>query len=433
MSQGHSVESSSRSSSAQSINPALQAALGSLDVHLEEELSRYRRERAGRGVPPNRGMGHNQVRKPIDMISVNATGGRNPSPAPKEAYSTPAIPASEPPLAAQEIKAVEQTHKEPIETHSAAMPSFNLAAASDIPIPRAPEAAPPEVPAPPEPIDQAATTIQPDDYLESSEQLLRSLAQEEAAARSQRSFLDNILTPLGVGSLLLLLFSTAMLGYVVTNPSTLSSLGLDRFWKSSTPTVAQSPTATTPQTNASPATDTGKPNGPDLSSDEFKDLNLDTLSTLKPTPSSSSRTPQVAVPSPQVSVPPIAPLPNPPAIESTTDVPSGTGAIVPVRPPAPLPVLPARSPVAATTPSAQPSASPTVTEPAPPNPEGFYYVVVKYNGPSSFEEARKVVPDAYMSPQGTQIYLGAFKKDSEAKTLVTELQKQGISASVYQP
>jgi cell division septation protein DedD len=76
--------------------------------------------------------------------------------------------------------------------------------------------------------------------------------------------------------------------------------------------------------------------------------------------------------------------------------------------------------------------SPTAATPTP-NPQGFYYVFVKYDGESSLQQARKVVPDAYLSPEGTQIYLGAFKKESQAKTLVKELQTQGISAAVDQP
>ncbi|MFP4415519.1 MAG: hypothetical protein ACLFVV_29320, partial [Coleofasciculus sp.] len=49
MSQKTSATSSTPSSSL-SINPALQTALGSLDVQLEAELARYRRQRRGRGI-----------------------------------------------------------------------------------------------------------------------------------------------------------------------------------------------------------------------------------------------------------------------------------------------------------------------------------------------------------------------------------------------
>jgi cell division septation protein DedD len=51
------------------------------------------------------------------------------------------------------------------------------------------------------------------------------------------------------------------------------------------------------------------------------------------------------------------------------------------------------------------------------------------------EQARTVVPDAYVRdfPKGSRIQMGAFKTESEAKRLVEELQRQGISASIYRP
>ncbi|MFE1744663.1 hypothetical protein [Coleofasciculus sp. H7-2] len=450
MSQGHSVESSTRSSPAQPINPALQAALGSLDVQLEEELSRYRRERGGRGASPAPRMNHDRVRhKPIDLISVSATGGRNQSAAPAQPPSAPPPPppASVPPQAENlEGKGVETTiQNETWYTPPAPASSFDLSAPS---AELATVAMPPHEPAwhpepaanPPEFVNPTSTHVPPNDYLESSEQLLRSLVEEEASTprRSERSFLDSLLTPLGVGSLLLLLFSTATLGYLVTNPGSLSYLGLDRFGESGTPTVAQSPTpATTPTTNAPAAG--SEPSGPNLATDEFVDVNLDTLSTL-PSSSPAPRSNVAGLPKTQVAVPTIAPLPSSstpgnsspglPLARQSGSVPLPglpPAATVPVKPASPLPGLPQRLP------SVQPSLKPSPTATPAPNPQGFYYVFVKYDGESSLQQARKIVPDAYLSPEGTQIYLGAFKKESQAQTLVKELQKQGISAAVDQP
>ncbi|MBD2538334.1 SPOR domain-containing protein [Coleofasciculus sp. FACHB-SPT36] len=460
MSQGHSVESSTRPSPAQSINPALQAALGSLDVQLEEELSRYRRERGGRGASPAPRMNHDRVRnKPIDLISVSATGGRNQSPAPAKPPASPPPPppppASPPQAANLEGKGVETTiQNETGYTPPAPAPSFDLSAPG---AELATFATPPQEPAwhpepaaePPEFVNPTSTHVPPNDYLESSEQLLRSLVEEEASAprRSERSFLDSLLTPLGVGSLLLLLFSTATLGYLVTNPGSLSFLGLDRFQESGTPTVAQNPTATTPTattpTATTPTTNApaagAAPSGPNLATDEFVDVNLDTLSTL-PSSSPASRSNVAGLPKTQVAVPTISPLPSSPAPANSSSGQSGSvplpglppAATVPLTPASPLPGLPQRP--ASGQPSIQPSVKPSPTAATPaPNPEGFYYVFVKYNGESSLQQARKVVPDAYLSPEGTQIYLGAFKKESQAQTLVKELQTQGISAAVDQP
>jgi serine/threonine-protein kinase len=45
------------------------------------------------------------------------------------------------------------------------------------------------------------------------------------------------------------------------------------------------------------------------------------------------------------------------------------------------------------------------------------------------------VADAYVEnfPKGSRIQMGAFKTESEAKTLIEELKRQGISASIYHP
>ncbi|MBD2741374.1 SPOR domain-containing protein [Coleofasciculus sp. FACHB-1120] len=467
MSQGHSVESSTRPSPAQSINPALQAALGSLDVQLEEELSRYRRERGGRGTSPAPRMNHDRVRnKPIDLISVTATGGRNQSPtppppppspaAPPPAAPPPPPPASVPPQAANlEGKGVETTIQNqnqnqtwytppgPASSFDLSAPSAELATLTTPP--QEPDWHPEPAANPPEFVNPTATHVPPNDYLESSEQLLRSLVEEEASTprRSERSFLDSLLTPLGVGSMLLLLFSTATLGYLVTNPGSLSFLGFDRFGESETPTVTQNPTATTP-TATTPTTNApaagAAPSGPNLATDEFVDVNLDTLSTL-PSSSPPPRSNVAGLPKTQVAVPTISPLPSSPTPGNSSAGQSGSvplpglppAATVPLTPASPLPGLPQR--LRSGQPSVQPSVKPSPTAAATPapNPEGFYYVFVKYNGESSLQQARKVVPDAYLSPEGTQIYLGAFKKESQAQTLVKELQTQGISAAVDQP
>jgi cell division septation protein DedD len=65
----------------------------------------------------------------------------------------------------------------------------------------------------------------------------------------------------------------------------------------------------------------------------------------------------------------------------------------------------------------------------------FYYVLMNYSGDRDLAQAKTIVPDAYVQsvPEGKKIYMGAFKRESQAKTLVETLKKQGINASIYHP
>ncbi len=111
-----------------------------------------------------------------------------------------------------------------------------------------------------------------EDYLESSEELLRSLAQEEADAASERSGLENVMTPFGIGSMLLLLMASGMFGYLVMNPSTFVSIGstLSRLFKSPLP-IATSIETANPSLTTSGVIPTGS---------EFMDLSLNNLAVM---------------------------------------------------------------------------------------------------------------------------------------------------------
>ena len=475
MSQNISVESSTHSSA--SINPVLQAALGSLDVQLEEELARYRRQRAGRPVMSPRGLGRHQIRKPIELISVERVGGQTHRPAlgmstaPVVSFplfmvnptsvATPAQDANPEPIGQTAQLATSSEPNSGGVVPSPANAANNLAPESSITKPLNPESA-----------DGggnlatvAAAQAQPDDYLESSEQLLRSLAEEETIAPPKKRFTDRLLTPLSVGLMLLLLLSSATIAFIVNNPATLKAFGLDRFFGSKPPTVAQSPIAAPVAKNDAPIV-----NGPDLASDEFVDLNLNTLSRLEATPKPSASPAQVApltaLPNgATMAAPPVVPnsaLPRRSADLSSALLQSSPQAgVVPsagLPQVAPLPAPAASAPRANTSSpaSAKSKSSPTsaksskssakknspassssapVANSSAAQPDGFYYVLVNYGSESALEQARTVVPDAYVRdfPKGARIQMGAFKTESEAKTLVEELQRQGISASIDRP
>ncbi|HEY9653016.1 MAG TPA: SPOR domain-containing protein [Coleofasciculaceae cyanobacterium] len=492
MSYKSSVESSTQSSSNPSINPALQAALGSLDVQLEEELARYRRQRSGRPVMPPRGLGRNQIRKPIELISVNKPKSQTPPSVTNKTSTTsslsfPLALVSPTPTTTPLQQAPHEEIAEAVqaETPEATPPEQN----SPLVIPTAISGVaesltmkeePTEQPSPPETALEEGRDIvavdeaqdQPEDYMESSEKLLQSLTEEEPTSEPQKRSSNRFLTPLSVGLVLLLLLSSATVGYIFSNPSTMTALGLNRFFGSTPPTTGQNP-AEGRVASSNPPKDLPMVEGPNLASDEFPDVNLNTLSQLQTSPTLSPS----SLPSPSVSpVPSVPNLPNSGAASSSapavpnlpptgaSDLSSGLlqGTLQPQsptsKPPlsvAPIPTLPPSQPSTKTpnssstkakpSPSAsaanankQSEASASTTAEVASGPEAgdpFYYVLTSYGGDRSLEQARAVVPDAYLRKfsQGTRIQLGAFKRESEAKTLVEQLQRQGVSASVYRP
>ena len=509
MRQDPSLESA-KSSAPQGLHPTLQATLNSLDAQLEEELTRYRRQQAGRPLPP-RALTRQQTRKPLDLISVGATGGRTQPQAAKP--STPPSTSS-----VDSIPYVPTQSFVPPSNHPGseqAGQNDSWSGSSSLAIATRPTE-----------LDQesensanfnetsslTSTTVEsdvwgqltnpepahPGDYLESSEELLRSLAEEEAKVRAERGFVDSLLTPVGVGSMLLLLLSSATFGYVIMNPSSLSSLGFNRLFNDSKPTTAQAPAGTTSAANG---TGPGIPNAPNLASQEFKDLSLGSLSTLPTNPGASgaSTTSQSALPNLKGSTakPVNGSVPNstvpgklstltttlPAALTSPTATAnaggqSGSASAPSTRsmsitpPPAPARIYqpptvtrvappPARSysppPAQSYSPPARsyspppaverpapapepPSVSPDVRAPEPaassstPDQGDYYHVVTDYNSDRALEQARQVVPDAYVRnfPEGAQVQLGAFNDAQKAQGLVQELQEKGIPAQVQQ-
>jgi hypothetical protein len=281
---------------------------------------------------------------------------------------------------------------------------------------------------------QGAIPDPPDDYLASSEQLLRSLDEEEAQIGAKRSIRDKLLTPVGVSLMLLLLLSSAAVGYILINPSSLSYVGFGRSKKSPTSTVAQSSIQKS-QVTSNTAAEPPIPNSPNLASQEFVDLNLNNLSTLKTSPSPSTTPLPPASPKPVARQATPSPIPSPVSNGRPQDLVS---ALVPLSL-APMPVPPPPAP-AAPTPAVKktPPASPTPTQVKGNPPQlqkNFYYVMTKYESDSTLPKVRKIAGDAYVLnfPEGRRIQIAAFYKESDAKAFIQELQKKGVSAWVYHP
>ncbi len=418
MSKRSSVESPNHQSSSTPIKPALQAVLGSLDVNLEAELTTYRRHRrrAEQWVSPS-------VRTGKQTATTEQQLAQNLAPKTAEETQQPlSLPLS---IAGTQGDAPLATTRGGTKLSSSA--------------------------------------LAPNNYLESSEKLIESLDESKAEPTVERSLAASLLTPLGLSSMLLFLLSCTALGYAVMYPSNLVKMaGLSRFLDRTSPSSSDSPAST----SISDTSTKELPKAPNLVSKEFVELDLSTLSNVKPTVS------PIPSPSPKASIPPTPPAPpgpsgvvpiptedgNPPRGREQglnnlstallpTPSPSAAQPVpaLPTLPPTPSPAQPAAtSPATAPPAAASPAtASPAAASPAAASPlgrparaaDGFYYVVTDYTDEKSLQQARTAVPDAYVRnfSKGVKIQMGALNDAASAERLVKELQEKGVKPQYYQP
>jgi len=352
------------------LHPVLKAALGCMDVQLEDELARYRRRRA----------------------EERAQTGPAPATAPAPASETATIP--------------------PGRFANAAVATATASDANDIADftrqPRPSSAAAP-----------AAASSAPEDDLESTKQLRRNLPAPEPAASPLPSWRDRLLTPLGVGSLLVLGASGLLLGSALLAPES-----LDRLASRWLPGDRPEPEATTDAQASSDAASSLDLEGSNVAGDEFDPLDLDALSTVETGPETPEARPE---PNPTDAEPPQIRAEGVPGAELPGRESDLTTALL--------------SPSPAATPEASPSPTPNLADdpavanaaPGPAEGDRFYYVVASYGGEASLRQARNIVPEAYLRrfPQGVQIQMGAFASEADAEALIERLAQQGIAASVF--
>ena len=407
MSKRSSVESPNHQSSSTPIKPALQAALGCLDVSLEAELTTYRRhrKRAEQWVSPS-------VRTGKQTATTEQQLAQNLSP---EAAEEAQQPLSEP-LSLAGIQG-----DAPLATTRGGR-------------------------------KLSSSGFAPNNYLKSSEKLIESLDEAKAEPAEERSLAASLLTPLGLSSMLLFLMSCTALGYAVIHPSSVAKMaGLNRLLDRTSPSPNDSPAATVVDTSTKEL-----PKAPNLASKEFVELDLSTLSNVKPTAS------PIASPSPKASIPPnpgappapigAVPIPtedgNPARGReqglnnlSTALLPSPSPSAaqpvptLPTLPPTPSPAQPAAAaPVTAAPVAAAPAATAPLGKPIRAN-DGFYYVVTDYTNEKSLQQAKTAVPDAYVRnfSKGVKIQMGALNDAASAERLAKELQAKGVKPQYYQP
>ncbi|OLP17071.1 hypothetical protein BST81_17075 [Leptolyngbya sp. 'hensonii'] len=482
-----------------SLHPILQAALSSLNINLDEELARYRRRRRSQqpvaaGASPFR-----VASKPIDLISIGTPSTPEPSQQQRGAdRSEPVSPTISRPLTPTVISPTRSPLSNSSEEIVSAAPAASPEPLEERSVDAQPgmvlSTPPTQVGAIPEPALQPYSEVDlseqadPYSYFESSEELLKTLSEEEGQMAASSGSGIRWLNPLGIGSVLLLLFSSAGVGYVAMNQVKLHQIGLNRKPQAAAPKVDQQPIKL-PAVRSDSDGPTSIPNSPDLTAKEFVNLNLNTLGTLETnavpngTPPSS---PTAAAASPQAQLklkttastaaktaaspkrqpgstalpsvaplnsssipfsdPPIVAVPTRSPIEAAQSLPPQPTVPRTVAPPAPAQIAPTRSraakpsrqaastrpagPPKSVTPSARQEAVPG--QPIAPSQPGKYVVTTPFNGDQTLEQVKQAVPDAFVrnSPQGAQIQVGSFQDPAKAQEMVQTLQQQGINAEV---
>lgn len=459
------------------LNPSLGSALSSLNMRLDYELARYRHIKRGTAPPATASHVRSRQRS-LELIGVAATSRPRQSPQGKTITPPPVPPNPRLRSPAQPVPVDES----PAGSHNPASdnPPASEVAALKSALVRQPEASQPESP-------------QAEEYLASSEALLESFdspyagqTPETITQSPEPNWFKQLNTPLGLGALLLLLVTSAGFGFVLVNPVAVRHLidrtPLARIWPNpDNAELATSPADTPEATAGSPLGEAPlNPLSPDLSQQQFDNLNLNNLSSLpsaasrshnraiapntsgSTTPGNSSNTSETSSPataqqaetSVATSTNQPASSPRPAAVTTvnglphTTTAPEPSSSTVP-----PVETSPANPPAAAVptyepAPASQPTAVPPTAEPtavletaavatsgSENAAQDFYYVVTDYTGDPSLDTAREAVEEAYVRnfDAGARIQMGAFGSADAAATLAEDLQNQGIEAQVYTP
>ncbi|MBF2009601.1 MAG: hypothetical protein IGS49_30325 [Chlorogloeopsis fritschii C42_A2020_084] len=454
MSQNHLENSGVQSSKTPGLKPVLAAALASLEVQLDQELTRYRRTRLAAYRTLNQprmraSMMSNQAQK---IAAVAAGGVTTQTSIAKDVneITLPQVSSTTPPASISES----ETHEELPKSVKENLPKqhtlkISSTSATDekptLPIANSANIVPAKIGdrKSEDIIKPQSISKPPDDYLESSEALLRSLAQEQPQSDKPQNSSHSLLSPMGIGSMLLLLLSSLTLGYVLFNPKNLPQFSLNSLLprnSSNSRVKIENPGSNTKAQTQAPLTPI--PKYPNLATNEFPEVkNPDDVVGLTPTakPILISTPNPVVTQNPVVSPTNTAQLQSPIATSSpvatpvtTTQVSQPTATTTPTTPATTAQVS---QPTATTTPSLQPTPSPQKLDDAEIKPlaDGFYHVVVDNQGENSLSKARLAVPDAYLSPERKFIYLGAFKTKEQVQRHLQMLEAKGIKAKVQQP
>ncbi|BAZ84888.1 hypothetical protein [Dolichospermum compactum] len=388
---------STKSPQTRGLNPTLTTALASLEIQLDQELTRYRRTRKNT---------KSQTSRNVESYTNYQTTALS-----KE-IQLPVVPPVAIPSENSFLTNETETINFPQE--------FANSGIEETPTPPNLEKSTSSIVSTKIPSSDNQTLLttndppqQPNDYLESSEALLRSLtavAPQNQTPNSPKSR-DSVLSPLGIGSMLLLLLASLTLGYVVFNPKNLPKLNFTNLRDNNSSKTAENTENTEIIENSSQLTTTSKINPiakyPNLANQEFRQVRdpkdvVDLTPKVKPTPQIIP-TPLVIQPSitPISPLPKLSPLPN--ILSKSTPLPKPTATSLPLP------------------------------EDAKPSANGYYYIIADNQGDKALTAAKQVVPDAYLSPNKKFIYLGALKTKDEIKRRLQQLEAKGIKGRLQQP
>jgi hypothetical protein len=381
----NSLIDSVKSSQTPALNPVLTTALASLEVQLDQELTRYRRTRKNARQQPSGSVeSYNRQKKTALLNDIQLP-----------AVSPIAIPA-ENPFLTNETEAINFLQEFATSDIEETPTPANLEKSSSSIVHTKIQPTEEQTL-----LTTSDTPKEPDDYLESSEALLRSLTSETSQTQTHKpgNSRDTVLSPMGIGSILLLLLASSTLGYVVFNPKNLPKFNFSNLANNNSSPTAENREVR--ENNSSPTTEpkiSPIAKYPNLATQEFR---------------------QVRDPKDIVDLTPKVPL--------TSEI---TPTPLTIQPPltsiSPLPTL--------STPLPKPTATAsTLLEDIKPSASGYYYIIADNQDDKALTAAKQVVPDAYLSPGQKFIYLGALKTKDDVKRRLQELEAKGIKARLQQP
>ncbi|MGD1897564.1 MAG: SPOR domain-containing protein [Phormidesmis sp.] len=397
------------------LSPQLSKVLSGLSVNLEAELNRYRRNRRYSSVAEADLLFADLDDPAFDLDTVGSAVEAS------IAATVAAVKPITPPPLPQNKKLLAQP-KTGAATDSLALPasatsSLALADQSDQAWPKlehSPSAASglmvqPSAREKVEATGITSTGMPSTGYLTSSEQLIESLADGPSipepvdANRKPKRKTVSLLAGASLGFFGLV----AGLGasYLMANPLVTQRLA-SGFGSES-------------QTSLEPV-QAFDPPGPDLSANEFIDLELDNLSSLKmphvaidPGSAISSETGEAIAPT------------N--TLESGLENPTAAPALPPIEP---------NAAASGTGHSTRSTAPPPVATQAVVVPVGLtYYVTTPFTTDQGLTTIRETVSEAFVRQfaNGTQIQIAAFDNPQAAQALIAELKNKGITAQIYGP
>jgi hypothetical protein len=446
MSQNPLMHSSSQFSKTPSLKPALASTLASLEVQLDRELARYRRYR-GKSRTSNQVQPANSNGSQLQYSTSTNTNIKDNI---VEVTTQPVVEAERQEIPVSHINSnLSPIHvteiptpppPPPLQVAKVAMSVATLATESTRTEPNTPQTASIVPAAKPKAESNSNNsdlgvppTSEPDDYLESSEALLRSLAEEAPKEQKQKAN-NSLLSPLGIGSILLLLMASLILASAIINPKSLP-FRLDGLFRRNNPAVSKNSETVggKGQISARNVEVASVPKYPNLARKEFPEVNNpNDVIGLKPKSSSNPITTnslpiQNKIPQNQIPTQQIPQNQIPQNQIPTQQIPRPAVPIAPTT----INPLTANSPTA-NLPSPQPTQEVPISQ-IKPSADGFYHIVIDNTDPNAFANARKAVPDAYISDDKKLILLGAMKDKNGVQELLNEVKAKGINARIRQP